>query len=348
MYKILYLHRKGSASDYHRIFNPFRYLPLEDGEQARFIEQDEELSKADFKDANLVIFNRHPTIDLEQLIVMKKQYKFKVWNDIDDSWELYEHHYLYDEWKKNKTAELIVKSINIADIVSVTNVRLLRKIAPLNSACKVIHNALPIGHEQFTPKKTESSYLRFMYAGGPSHVSDLETIKDFFDMTTRDLHLIGKSKFILAGYNKSYREKSLHSMNDLMKKTPNYETRNSLPLEKYMDHYNYTDIALAPIENNLFNHYKSNLKVIEAGCMRVPIIAANSFPFLDDSEMENKGVFFCDKPKDWYNIARTFTDYPQTAIIAGNLLYDYVKRKYDLCEINKMRRETINWLKQNS
>lgn len=347
MYRILYLHREQSASDYHRIWNPFRFLPLEDGEENRFIEQDEKLSKVDFKGANLVVFNRHPTIDLDQLISMKKQYGFKVWCDVDDSWELYEHHYLYEQWKKSKTVKLITDSISMADIVTVTNVRLLRKVAPMNSACKIIHNGLPMGHEQFTPKKTESSYLRFMYAGGPSHFTDLETIKDFFDMTTRDLHLIGKSKFILAGYNKLYEQKSLHGMNELMMKTPNYETRDALPVNKYMSHYDHTDVALAPIENNLFNHYKSNLKIIEAGCMRVPVIASDCFPFLDDSEMRNKGIFFCSKPREWYDIARTLTDYPQSATTAGDILYEYVKEKYDLIEINKIRRETINWLKKN-
>lgn len=347
MYKTLILYRKGSASDYHRIFSPFRYLPLENGEETEFVEENEQLTKADFKNANLVVFNRHPTVNLEELVMMKKQYGFKVWCDVDDSWELYEHHYLYEEWKKTKTAELIIKSINIADIVTVTNIRLLRKVSPLNTACKVIHNGLPMGHEQFTPEKTDSSYLRFMYAGGPSHLADLESIRDFFDMTSRDLHLIGKSKFVLAGYNPSYKEESLHGMNNLMKRTPNYETRNALPLEKYMDHYNHADVALAPIEDNLFNYYKSNLKVIEAGCMRVPIIASNCFPFLDDSEMANRGVFFCKKTKDWYDIVRTFTDYPESATLAGNLLHNYVKEKYDLVELNKLRRETINWLKKN-
>ena len=346
MYKIMILYRQGDASCYHRIFNPFRLMDLEDGEQTEFIEKDERLIKKDFKDAKIVIFSRNPTVNLEELLIMKKQYGFKIWMDIDDYWELYEHHYLYDNWKANKMEDLLKKCMDNADIVTTTNVRLLRAISPINSACRVVPNAVPFGIEQFQYQKSDSSYVRFMYVGGPSHYHDLKIIDEFFGMCSRDIHMRNKSKFTLAGYNRLYKEQNLHQMHYIMSRSPNYDFRSMLPIDKYMEHYDHCDISLAPIENNLFNHYKSNLKIIEAGCMKVPVIASGAFPFLEDEEMRDKGIFFCENPKEWYSVAKTLTNYPESVDTAGQILYDYVKRKYNLLEVNKTRREILNWLKR--
>jgi len=342
---ILLLHRPKSASDYHRIYNPFRYLPLESGEHIEYKTDDEQYTTGEFKNTDLVIFNRHPTVDLDILLEMKKRYGFKMWVDIDDIWELYEHHYLYETWTKNKIADLILKSITNADIVTVTNQRLFRRVSDINKKCIVIPNALPIGHEQFKSEKTEASRLRFMYSGGPSHQYDLESIKDFFTMVNMNVNFKIKTKFILAGFNSNYKEKALHEMNDVMKISPSYSTRDALSLNRYMEHYNYTDVALAPLEHNQFNYFKSNLKIIEAGCMKTPVMASRLFPYLEDEEMENSGIYFCDKPSDWFAKARTLMENMNLVLDDGERLHEYVKRKYDLLKVNLLRRQLINSFK---
>lgn len=343
--KILILYRKGSASDYHRIFNPFRYLPLESGEEVVYMTEDDQYQTGNFKNVDLVIFNRHPTVDIKTFLEMKDRYKFKVWCDVDDSWELYENHYLHDDWKKNKVAEMILSSMNNADIVTVTNKRLLRKVLPINHKVQIIPNALPIGHEQFTSNKTESVKLRFMYAGGPSHYHDLTTIEEFFKLVNMNVNFKVKTQFTLAGFKDTYIGKPIHQMNQMMKMTPNYKTREILPLHEYMQHYNYTDVALAPLENNEFNTFKSNLKIIEAGCMKTPIIVSKMYPFLEDEEMDNKGVYFCNSTSDWLKAARTLMDNPTLVIDDAERLHEYVRKNYDLIKVNQIRRQIINSFK---
>lgn len=342
---ILLLYRPGSACDYHRVFMPFRYLPLENGEKIIFKPEDEMSMTQDFKWADLVIFNRHPTVDINMFIEMKKRYQFKVWVDIDDSWDLYPHHYLYKEWIEKKVGELILKSMNIADIVTVTNVRLLRKVRPINEKCVIIPNGLPFDHEQFKSRKTESSKLRYMYVGGPSHYHDLKTITTFLSMVSRQLKFIQQSSFTLAGYDPNYKELAIQQMNNMMSGAPGYTTRPALSLNTYMEHYNYCDIALSPLEDNTFNYYKSNLKIIEAGCMKTPIIATSVFPFLEDEEMKGDGIFFCSKPQEWYTMAKTLLDNKNLVISSGERLHEYVRGKYDLVKINELRRNLINSFK---
>lgn len=343
--KILILYREKSACDYHRITLPFTYLPLENGEHVTYMTDEDVYQTRFFKEVDLVIFNRHPTVDMTQFKEMKVRYGFKVWCDIDDSWDLPEDHYLYNIWKTHKISNLIIESLNVADVVTVTNKRLLRKASSINKRCQIVPNGLPFGHQQFSPDKTDSIKLRFLYAGGPSHEKDLESIEEYLKLTTFNTHVVKKTQFILAGFRNDYKEGSLHEMNRIMRVTPGYKTREALPLNRYMEHYNYADVALAPLEKNDFNTYKSNLKIIEAGCMKTPIIVSSMYPFLEDLEMENKGVYFCQTASDWMNYTRSLMDNSNLVIEDGEKLHEYVKEKYDLLKINIIRRQILNSFK---
>lgn len=344
--KIVLLVRPQSACDYHRVINPFRCLQAEDGDNIVTIEEGQVLRPSEFKDADLVIFNRYPIVELETLLVIRKKYKFKIWVDIDDYWELYPEHYLYDAWRRAKMFDKILQSMVHADIITVTNKRLLRKALIINDKVKVIPNAVPIGFEQFTPDKTESTRVRFMYAGGASHVKDLSVLYSFFESIKCSTTFYDNSEFILAGYSDRYKEPALKEMNRIMSLAPKYSTRFGLPLHRYMDHYNHTDVSLAPLFENEFNTYKSNLKIIEAGCMGLPIICSNMFPFLEDNSMKNSGVFFCKNAGEWYEACKLLIDNPTLIVEYGNKLYEYVKQNYDLLKVNQLRRDIINSFKK--
>src|SRR5271169_2973766 len=105
--KILLLVREGSSCDYHRITLPFRYLPLENGEECQTITDMQETRASDFQGVSLVVICRHSHVREDLLSFLKRKYKFKVWVDVDDYWELYPQHYLYDNWKRIGVAEKI-------------------------------------------------------------------------------------------------------------------------------------------------------------------------------------------------------------------------------------------------
>jgi len=343
--KILTLVTSTNACDYHRVVNPFRFLPLEDRESLKIIEHDQQVSAMAFKNADLVVFNRYPPFDLDHILSLRDRFKFKIWVDIDDYWKLYPGHYLEAHWKRDKTEQKIIKALSIADIVTVTNRRLLRAVLPINEKARIIPNAIPIGFDQFLSQKQESTTVRFMYAGGPSHGKDLKSIEKFFTLMGKNACTYKNVEFILAGYSDRYKEPALHEMNDIMSRAPNYSTLLGLPVNKYMNHYNFADVCLSPLIKNEFNEMKSNLKIIEAGCMRCPIICTNMFPFLEDEKMRAKGVFYCNNAADWNDVCTYLIKNPNLIVEYGNQLYDYVKEHYDLLEINKIRREIINSFK---
>lgn len=344
--KIILMVRQGSACDYHRVEAPFRYMEAENGDHIVTLQDVDQVRVSEFRAADLVVFNRHPTVDLETLIMLRKKFGFKIWVDIDDYWELYPEHYMYDNWKRSKMSEKIIQSMAEADIVTVTNKRLLRKVLTINDKVKVIPNGVPIGYEQFALNREESTRLRFIYAGGPSHVKDLGILESFFNDIKSALSFYENSEFILAGYSDRYVDENLKRMNQIMSAAPRYSTRLGLPLNRYMEHYNYADASLAPLADNEFNSYKSNLKVIEAGCMRMPIICSKVYPYLEDLEMKSSGIFFCENTTDWYEACKMLIDNPHMVLEYGDKLHEYVRLNYNLLVINKLRRDIINSFKK--
>lgn len=340
--KILILYNENNACDYHRTVLPFRYLDLEDGEKFRYAKSTENLRPSDWRSSSIVYVNRSSSYEFDTVRALHKAYGFKLWVDLDDDWELYPEHYLYDTWKKSNAASLIQKYIIEADVVTCTHDRLACKIRSHNENVHVVPNALPIGYEQFVPNKTESNKIRFMTAGGESHYHDLKSIQPAFNLCS-NIAVAVRSEFVLAGVSKS---REWDKTESIMKRLPFFSTRPLLPLTSYMEHYDYADVSLAPLQGNRFNTFKSNLKIIEAGCMSMPILVSKMYPYLQDETAKDKGVFFCSDCWEWFDKIRYFVENPDKVLEYGKKLYDYVNKHYNLIEVNKQRRAIINSIKQ--
>lgn len=345
MAKYILLYEKKSGCDFHRIFNPYKYIKSEEGDNFLFKESSDKLTQRDMKDTSIVIFNRFPKFPLKNLTYAKNTFGFRIIVDIDDYWELYPEHPGYKSWVSESVKGLFIESMRIADLVTTTNSRLADQILLYNKNVEVIPNALPLGIGQFVPKKEESVKVRFLLAGGSSHYHDYKSMEDFVSVPSMSLFLRERASFILAGYNPTQPNSEWIKMKDFLSPLPNFSTRPELELSQYMDHYNHADVVMAPLSNNKFNTFKSNLRTIEAGCMRLPIVASEMFPYLEDEEMRNKGIFFTKSGRDFYKYSLYLSNNPDRAIDAGEELYQYVKEKYDLQEVNKKRRQILNHYK---
>ena len=81
-----------------------------------------------------------------------------------------------------------------------------------------------------------------------------------------------------------YREYLLNFKQEEYKDVANEPYRRvwTKPITSYASNYNLFDISLAPLEENLFNKVKSQLKVIEAGFHKKAIIAQDFGPYQID------------------------------------------------------------------
>ena len=125
-----------------------------------------------------------------------------------------------------------------------------------------------------------------------------------------------------------------------------FQRRWTRPILNYGHMYNEADVCLAPLKNkNIFNVYKSNLKIIEAGAHHCPIIASNYGPYtLDDIEGKKDGKrkgFLIDEsnPEGWYEKMVYYMENPDIMREHGENLYEYVKNNLSMDVVGKKRIE---------
>lgn len=119
----------------------------------------------------------------------------------------------------------------------------------------------------------------------------------------------------------------------------------------YAKNYNYLDVSLAPLLNNRFNNNKSQLKIIEAGFFKKPIIASDVAPYsIDLVSAYGKNGIYNEKGnallvdefkyhKQWYQHMKRLINEPNLREDLGEKLYETVKDTYSLNTVNKTRKE---------
>lgn len=122
-----------------------------------------------------------------------------------------------------------------------------------------------------------------------------------------------------------------------------YQRRNTRPILTYAEHYRECEVSLAPLKNNhMFNYMKSQLKFIEAGAYKCPVIASNFGPYtIDDLEGKldgkQKGFLIDESTGNWYEKMRWYFDNPSAIEDHGNNLYEYIMTNYSIDVVNKKR-----------
>lgn len=318
---LMYVNRANSGCDYHRVGLPLKYLP--------------NVRRANtYRTANVIFFNRLPLEPLPAFLASKKKFGFKHIVDIDDYWYLYPEHHIYDSWMRNKAPEQIETAIKSADAVTCTNEQLAAKIRPLNHNVHIIPNALPFGQEQFTSQTPPNDKLRIVYAGGGSHYHDLKLISDVVVQFCKDNPK--DVEFRLAGFDPAVSE--WHKIKTLFDPigSKQFFIAPVQSIEKYMNVYNGSNLAIAPLANNEFNQCKSNLKTIEAGCKNMDIITSMCFPYNNKFDIDY--ISCADSASQWY---KHLNDKMNTLpYLTGIDLY--VRKKYSLNNANILRENLFN------
>jgi glycosyltransferase involved in cell wall biosynthesis len=130
------------------------------------------------------------------------------------------------------------------------------------------------------------------------------------------------------------------------------------PISTYAKNYNLFDISLAPIEENIFNKVKSQLKVIEAGFHKKAIVAQDFGPYqIDLVDAYQKPVAKHNDPtidlvngnallinssrnhKQWYQHLKRLINNPEYIKILGDNLYNTVTSRYSMDVVTKQRRD---------
>jgi glycosyltransferase involved in cell wall biosynthesis len=259
----------------------------------------------------------------------------KIVMDMDDSWILPSNHLNYYDYISH--APRIEKNLREVDMVTCTHERLADLIRPFNSNVHVFPNGIPYGEHQFTNTKIDSDLIRIFWCGGITHEGDMEILKNPIQ---RLLQYKNKIQMVIGGYDESNELSKLIwdkmvSYFTSAKKLPHEIIKGTTP-DAYMSMYENADIMVVPLLKSDWSANKSNLKLLEASCKKIPVICSAVAPYTDDMHAP---VLWVRNQSDWYKHLNLLINNKQARIDYGEKIHEWGKSKYNLFNINVARRQ---------
>jgi len=330
--KVLAIYNQ-SGPCYHRVFIPLSAMPEIDVTFTNHIGEESPVKTCE--GYNVVFVNRmFPLNKLSDILDQRKKYGFKLIVDLDDHWDLDPSHMLYSYYKKHNLSTYILHAVTCADAVSVTHERLAEQAAVYNKNVWILPNAIDNQHPQFKPQHEPGAKVRLFWAGGITHEQDIAILRNPVKRLHSDSYLRQRIMMVMGGYSKGYGEW------DRMAST--YTNGLQLPgvilegrgVSEYYSLYQFADICMIPLQDNRFNWYKSNLKILEAANMGKPVIVSHVDPYLG---FPDSLVNYVRKQTDWHRHVRRLVRDPYFAEEQGKRLKDYCNVNYNFDFINQER-----------
>lgn len=185
----------------------------------------------------------------------------------DDPFNLNPSHPAYQQFKdKEPIYKMFIKS---ADHIICSTEYIKNVVKDINPKITVIPNAIDPDIWKVKRKKRTDGKIRIGWFGSSSHLSDIEILHSFMKEI---LLKYPQVEFHLAGF--SY--ETLADKEDRVfhyPPTKGYEEYPQFVADKDLD------IALAPLEDTVFNRAKSNIKWLEHSMLETPMVLSDVTPY---------------------------------------------------------------------
>lgn len=231
--------------------------------------------------------------------------------------------------------ERMAKAIEHVDVVTVSTQALknhMQSIIGSSKSVRVVPNMLST--EDFASAESirnqtrqERTRLRIGWGGGVSHKGDLDIIIPLIEAFS------GHIDFVFLGMKPDTSVPVEFHLG--------VEPRSYLQKLASLD----LDLMIAPLEDNLFNRCKSNLRLIEAGACGYPVIASPVEPYL---EINPPVVSYAEPSAEaWISAIRTFKDMsPAERAEHGKKLASWARRHFNMTE--RVHERLQGWLRRGA
>jgi glycosyltransferase involved in cell wall biosynthesis len=279
---------------------------------------------------DIFLYNRIlPDHCIDKLHELKDKYNFKIIVDIDDYWILEDSHPLALEYKAIDFEKKQIYALKTAEEVITTNNYLLSEIITYNPNVHIVSNAIPKAG-QFDIVRDGSKFTRLFWQGSLTHAEDISILAP----VTNNLADISKDiKMVMAGFNEN--ENECHKM--AMDYTAGFKHQYKLIEPKhpadYYEVYKDADICLIPLINNRFNRCKSNLKVLEAANLGLPVICSPVGPYLD------MPVLYARSTEQWISNIKKLVGSKNRQKEVGLKLKTFCDKHYNFDTVNNKRKK---------
>lgn len=207
------------------------------------------------------------------------------------------------------------KAVAFTDRFVVSTAPLAEQFADMHDDIRVVPNRLPVdwwGH--LSSQRRQGARPRVGWAGGSSHRGDLELIAD----VVREL--AGEVEWVFFGMCPEKLRPHVHEHHD------------GVPINQYpaaLAALNL-DLALAPLEDNMFNACKSNLRLLEYGACGFPVVCSDIVCYRGELPATRVRNRF----KDWVDAIRMHTSDLDATAKMGDALREAVRRDWMLAGDN--------------
>lgn len=305
-----------SGVSYHRLIVPLVKMSKDYGIEVVCLmnQKDDFLQKLD--GVTHVVYNRNISALMkpEETILLLKSKGIKVICDIDDYWVLPKGHPVKHYYSKSKMDKCIVSNIKHADQIWTTTKVLAEKIMPYNKNVEVVKNAIDPLEKQFAYENLSIDFDTFFYSGGNSHLKDLKLLGEAFnneELYVKTPKLPKRMKGIMQQISR---------------------------VTEYAKDYEDCGICLIPLQDNVFNSCKSELKLIEAGHFAKPVMVSAVMPYNLLSTTKNSLKVY---NNNWAAAIKKIKGDHNMQVDLGLKLKEDVSMKYNIVKENAKRLQTL-------
>lgn len=334
--KVLGIINKDSAVAYHRVTLPL--MLMEDVDALITNNVNDETFDQGF---DIVFYSRLLSdYAFDKLNEMRAKHGFKLVIDVDDYWVLDKWHCMYDDYVKNDFHSKQVRNIRNADAVFVTHERLYKEASLFNDNAYIIANAIP-KVEQFAQTVTASSdRVRLFWQGSITHEEDINLIRYAIENianTERD-----KIEMVMAGYHpeeESWKRMArAYTVNKRLKSV----LFRGMSYQHYYKAYAHADICLVPLVNSRFNSMKTNLKILEAANLSLPVIAHDVHPYKD------MPVTYANGTAQWVKAMKYYINNENARAEDGQRLNEFCGTFFNYRSINQTRKDIFHEIREQA
>ncbi|HDS1734461.1 glycosyltransferase [Pseudomonas hunanensis] len=313
MPSVLALPFNTSAIGHYRVIQPFSELERAGWIQGRISYQAVDPIAAEREKPDTMILQlRYSADSIKEIAELKKYSSARRIFEIDD--------YVIEPSEKNdhirnrpkNIGELLGQAIGLCDRLVVSTEPLADALSHLHRDIRVVPNMLSASlWTGLSSQRQTSAKPRVGWAGGTSHRGDLELMLGVVRALADEVDWVffGMCPEMLRPYIKEFHK--------------------GVPLSQYprkLASLNL-DLALAPLEQNLFNDCKSNLRLLEYGVCGFPVICTDTKAY--------DGYLPCTRVRSnttelWLDAIRMHLADPGASYIQGDRLREAVLRDYVL------------------
>ena len=248
------------------------------------------------------------------LLAIKVAFKRKVVIDIDDYLSMlnYDHpnRAMYEREDVNNPAYIAYNSLKMADAVVTTNEFLKDAYSRFNKNVYINKNTMhPLDWDKL-PKPRPHKKIRIGWAGAAGHLSDLKMVS----RAMNDVRAKYKGKVEVCLFGDRNEEFKIDRYQKFVWVTEYLKTYKKQGF----------DIAIAPMVDSAYNRGKSNLRLLEAGVNRIPIVASPVGPYKDFPCLHAKTY------DEWVKHLSRLVESPQLRRQVGDACRKEVENKYSL------------------